>query len=399
MTTSGTSGLLRKLEDIARASLLELFFDVVFVFALRALAQQLLNNLTWSGAFQTLVLLLAIGWVWSLTARVTGLLNPRRLSVQLLVIATMVGALVLSAAVPEAFGKTGLIFAVTYLAIQIGRSLFLVVLLRGQELQLVAGRAAIWHAATGVPWLIGAFASGAVRTALWTLAVVLIYAARRFSYPLPGLRPLAGAQLPAGGEYMADRNRALFVIGLGEVILAIGSSLTGRGFAADQTLAFVVTFAGTALVWRIYLFRAGEDIAPAIKASADPDRLGTLVSYAHLVMIAGLVVTSVGAQLVIDDPLGRPRAATTVSILGGTALFLAGRAVLQYLVYDQISRSRVIGLLALACLLPPMLLLPPLVNALAGATVLAAIAIADAIRVRRHPAPISPPGPHLPSNT
>ncbi|WP_406079154.1 low temperature requirement protein A [Micromonospora sp. NBC_00858] len=399
MTTSGSNRLVRKLEDIARASFLELFFDVVFVFALRALAQQLLNNLTWSGAFQTLVLLLAIGWVWALTARVTGELNPRRPPVQLLVLATMVGALVLSAAVPEAFGKTGLIFAVSYLAIQIGRSLFLVVLLRGQELQHVAGRAVIWHAATGVPWLAGAVASSGVRTALWTLAVVLIYVARWFSYPLPRLSRLAGAQVPVSGEYLADRNRALFVIALGEVILAIGSSLTGRGFATDETVAFVVTFAVAALVWRIYIFRAGEDVGPAIQASAAPDRLGILVAYAHLVMIAGLVVGSVGAELVIDDPLGRPRATATVTILGGTALFLAGRTLLSYLVFSRHYRSCVIGLLALACLLPPMLFLPPLVNAFAAGAVLAGIVIADNIRVRRHPAPISPPGPHRPSNT
>lgn len=385
MTGSGASGLVRRLEDVARASFLELFFDVVFVFALRALAQQLLNNLTWSGAFQALVLLLAIGWVWSLTARVTGQLNPRRSPVQLMVIATMVGALVLSAAVPEAFGRTGLIFAVAYLAIQIGRSLFLVVLLRGQEVQRVAGRAAIWHAVTGVPWLVGAVASSGVRTALWTLAVVLIYAARWFSYPLPRLMRLGGAQVPAGGEFLAERNRALFVIGLGEVILAIGSSLTSRGFATDRTVAFVLTFAVTALIWRIYIFRAGEDVGPAIGASANPDRLGTLASYAHLVMIAGLVVASVGAQLVIDDPLGHPRAIPTVTILGGTALFLAGRILLEYLVFSHVSRSRVIGLVALACLLPPMLLLPPLINAFASGAVLTGIVIADNIRVRRHP--------------
>ncbi|WP_406038693.1 low temperature requirement protein A [Micromonospora sp. NBC_00898] len=398
MTTNGTNGLLRKLEDVARASFLELFFDVVFIFALRALAQQLLNNLTWSGAFQALVLLLAIGLVWSLTARATAQLNPRRPPVQLLVLATMVGALVLSAAVPEAFGKTGLIFAVTYLAIQIGRNLFVVLLLRGHELQNFVGRAAIWHAATAVPWLAGAVASGTARTALWTLAVALIYVARWFSYPLPGLRRLAGAQLPAG-EYLADRYRALFVIALGEVVLAIGSTLTGRGFATDETVAFVVTFAVTALIWRIYIFRAGEDIGPAIKASANPDLLGTLVSYAHLVMLASLVAASVGAELVIDDPLGRPRATATVTILGGTALFLAGRTLLDYLVFGRVYRSCVIGLLALACLLPPMLLLPPLVNGFAAGTVLTGIVIADNIRVRRHPAPISPPGPHRPSDT
>jgi low temperature requirement protein LtrA len=330
---------------------------------------------------------------------VTGLLNPQRPPAQLLVLATMVGALVLSAAVPEAFGKTGLIFAVTYLAIQIGRDLFLVVLLRGHELQRLAGRAAIWHAATVVPWIIGAVASGTARTALWTLAVVLIHVAWWFNYPLPGLRRLAGGQFPSSGEYIADRDRALFVIALGEVILAIGSTLTVRGFATDQTVAFVVTFAVTALIWRIYIFRAAQETGTAIQASANPYLLGTLVSYAHMVMIAGLVVTSVGAQLVIDDPFGHPRAAATLAILGGAALFLVGRTLLlAYLVFRRVYRTRVIGLLALACLVPSMLFLPPLVNAVATGAVLTGVVIADNIRERRHPSTVSPPIPHRPSN-
>jgi low temperature requirement protein LtrA len=383
---------------MARASYLELFFDVVFVFALRALAQQLLNNLTWSGAFQALVLLLALTWVWSITARVTGRLNPRTAPVQLLVIATMVGALVLSAAVPQAFGKTGLIFAITYLAIQIGRNLYLAVLLRGQELQHVAVRGTIWHAATGVPWLAGAAASGTARTALWTLAIVVNQVAWWFSYPLPRPRRLAGGLFPSSGEYIADRDRALFVIALGEAVLAIGATLSGRGFATDQTVAFMVTFAVVALIWRIYISHAGEDIELAIRASANPDRLQTLVSYAHLVMIASLVVGSVGAELVINNPLGHPRAAATVTSLGGVALFLAGRTLLGYLEFGHISRSHLFGLLALACLLPPMLFLPPLVSAFAAGTVLTGIVIADNIRAQRHPEPISPPGLHHPSN-
>jgi low temperature requirement protein LtrA len=205
--------------------------------------------------------------------------------------------------------------------------------------------------------------------------------------------------LPAAGEYLADRHRALFVIGLGEVIVAIGSSLTRGGFATGQTVAFVVTFAGAALIWRIYIFRAGEDVGPAIRASANPELFGTLVSYAHLVMIAGLLVTSVGAELVIDDPFGHPRANATVTILGGTALFLVGRTLLRYLGYSRLFGTHLIGLLALACLLPPMLLAPPLVIGFATGTVLTGIVIADNIRVRRHPTPISPPVPHRPSNT
>jgi low temperature requirement protein LtrA len=394
--TSGTGDLVRKLEDSARATFLELFFDVVFVFALRALAQLLLDKLTWSGAYQTLVLLLAIVFVWATTARITGRLNPQRPPVILLVLATMVGALVASAALPEAFGRTGLIFAVTYLAIQIGRSLYLAVLLRGQEGQHIAQRSVLWAAGTGVFWVIGALAAGTVRTALWTLAVILIYVARWFDYPLPGLRLLAGGQLPPTGEYLAERYRALFVIGLGEVVLAIGSSLTGRGFATDQTVAFVVTFAVTALIWRIYIFRAGTAIGTAIQASARPDLIGNLSSYAHMVMIGGLVVTSVGDGLVIDHPLGHPRAAATVTILGGPALFLAGRYLLAYLVFRAVDAIRVIGLLALVCLIPPMLFLPPLAVAISVGAILTGIVITDNLRNRTRT--VSPPGPHRPSD-
>jgi low temperature requirement protein LtrA len=394
--TSGTGDLARRLETTARATFLELFFDVAFVFALRALAQLLFSKLTWSGAYQTLVLLFAIGWIWSLTARVTQVLDPGRTPVLLLVLATMVGALVLSAAVPEAFGKTGLVFAGTYLAVQIGRNLWVAILLRDQEGRHVPQRSLIWHAVTGVPWVIGAFASSTVRAPLWTVAVVLIYVGRWFNYPVPGLRRLGGGQLAAGGEYLAERYRALFVIGLGEVILGIGSNLTNHAFTTTQTVAFVVTFAITALIWRVYIFRAGVQMGPAIQASARPDVIATLVSYAHIIMIGGLVVTSVGDALVLEHPLGHPRAAATVTILGGPAVFLAGRYLLGYIVFSVVDTSRLIVLLALALLVLPELFLPPLVNAIAVGAVLTGIVIVDSRRSPR--APVSPPGPHRPSN-
>ena len=241
--------------------------------------------------------------------------------------------------------------------------------------------------------LIGAFASETARTALWTVAVAVLYLARWLNYPVPGIRRLAGAELPPGGEYVAERHRALFIIGLGEAVLAIGSALTNR-FTIGQTAAFVVTFLLGALVWRLYIFRAGEDIAPAIAASANPNAVANLVSYTHLIMIAGVVLGSVGDVLVIQHPVGHPRAASTVTILGGAALFLIGRITLQYLIFGRIWRDPLIGLLALACLLPPMLFLPPLVTAIATGIVLTGIVVAEiGIERRQHP-PISPPGPH-----
>jgi hypothetical protein len=116
-------------------------------------------------------------------------------------------------------------------------------------------------------------------------------------------------------------------------------------------------------------------------------------------MITGLVVASVGAQLAIDDPLGHPRATATITILGGTALFLAGRILVEYLVFKRLPANRFIALGALACLSPLMLLAPPLINGIAVGTVLAAIVIGDNILRRRQPAPISPPGPHRPETS
>jgi low temperature requirement protein LtrA len=381
-----TDDLVRKLEK-QRATFLELFFDVAFVFALRSLSILLLNELTWTGAFQTLVLLLAVGAIWSLTARVTDQLKPERPAVQLMIISTMLGSVVLAAATGEAFGRTGLIFAVVYLAIQIGRNLFLLFLLRGHQLRELPRRALIWQIAVGVLWVAGAIASNTPRAAMWATAAFVTYLARGLRYPVPKMRRLTAGEMPVGGEYLAERHRQLFIIGLGEVIIAIGQAFRRSGFAFGHTAALVVLFTLTALFWRLYIFRAGEQLAPAIERSANPDRFGLLASYVHLVMIGGLVVTSVGAEFVLDHPFSQPKASSTVTILGGPVLFLAGRTVLEYAVFRRLSRSRLLGLLALAFLTPPMLFVPPLPIAIVATAILAGVVIHDTTEERKNHQP------------
>ena len=109
------------------------------------------------------MLLLAVWWVWSSTAWVTDRFDPQRPAIQLLVIATMVGSLVMAVAVPEAFGEQGLVFAGAYVAIQVGRSLFLVLALRGHELQRDAVRVLFWFGVSAVPWIAGALVHGTAR--------------------------------------------------------------------------------------------------------------------------------------------------------------------------------------------------------------------------------------------
>jgi low temperature requirement protein LtrA len=134
-------------------------------------------------------------------------------------------------------------------------------------------------------------------------------------------------------------------------------------------------------------------LAEAIEAAHDPVRALISVVYTHLVMVASIVAIAVGAELVIEHPSAHPQPAWIAVILGGPALFLVGRASIEYAVFGRVSRSRLIGVLLLAAIAPAAFFLPPLVFAIAPALVLAWIAVSDATRVRgRPPERPSPPG-------
>ena len=110
-------------------------------------------------------------------------------------------------------------------------------------------------------------------------------------------------------------------------------------------------------------------------------------------MVAGIIAIAVGDELVIEHPLGYPEPAWTVVILGGPALFLAGRATFEYAVFRRVSASRAIGALALLALTPAMRPAPPLAVATTAALIRAGVAVADALRTRKHPSEQpSPPG-------
>ncbi|WP_328422764.1 low temperature requirement protein A [Micromonospora sp. NBC_00389] len=396
MTTSRAGELLRRPGDPQRATFLELFFDLALIFALMQLSRGLIENLAWSGALQTVVLLLAVWWVWFTTAAITDRFDPQRPAIQLLVIATLVGSLVMGAALTEAFRDTGLIFAGATVVIHIGRGLFLLIALRGHEMRRTVGRLLFWSGVSAVPWIAGALAHGTTRGALWTLAVAVQYAAYALGFPTPGLGRAPRSELPNVAEHLAERYRQFFIIALGELILITGLAFNRSGFAADRSAAFVVSIATTVLLWRIYIYRAGELLSAAIAAAADPARLARSASIAHLVMVAGIVVTAAGNELVIAHPFGHTQPAWIAVILGGPALFLAGRARFEYAVFGRVSRDRPIGLLVLAALTPAMLHVPPLLVALAATAVLAGIAISDTTRARGHP-PEQPSPPGAPS--
>jgi low temperature requirement protein LtrA len=161
-----------------RVTPLELFFDLVYVFAITQLSHRLLDHLTLSSALETLMLLLVVWGVWVYTAWFTNWFDPNRLAVRLVLVAVMLASLLMSVAIPEAFSERGLMFALAYVAIQVGRTAFTFIALRkslggSHPLSRNFQRVLYWLVAAGVVWIIGGLLDTEGRYALWGLALAV----------------------------------------------------------------------------------------------------------------------------------------------------------------------------------------------------------------------------------
>ncbi|MGN9811604.1 low temperature requirement protein A [Micromonospora sp. BQ11] len=385
---------LRDEESPRRVTLLELFFDLVYVVALALISRGMVVDLDWHRAAEALVLLAALWWTWAITTLVTDMYNPEHPEIKLLITAVMFGALLMTTAIPEAFGARGLIFAGTYVAIHLGRGLFLMPRVRHDpQTQRRAARIFIWFAVSAVPWIGGAFVSGDGRLALWGLALSIDYLGFRLAYPVPGLGVVPEAQRSVTAEHLSERYQQFFIIALGDAILTIGTMFSLDHSEAENVAAFTAAFCTTLLLWRIYVHKSGELLPLAIATSRQPSRFLHTAPYTHLLMVAGVVTTAAGFDLLLHHPGGRTPPAWAAVILGGPALFLVGRALFEYEVFSRVSLSRPGGLLALLTVAPAVLFLPPWTAALAAMLVLAGVAIADARRSWGRP-PEEPLPPH-----
>jgi low temperature requirement protein LtrA len=380
-------GLVRDPRQAGSVTFLELFFDLAYVFALTRLSQELYEQVTWHGAWETLVTLLALWWIWSTTVWMTERLDPDQAATQLVVIAIMFGALVLAAAVPEAFGRHGMIFAVGYVTTQFVRTGFQQFALRGHRLRRNIRQALLWLVPSGLLWLAGAAVTHTTaREALWSMGILVDYVGATLGWPVPRLGRVRYFGMPVGSEHLSERYRQFLIIALGDMILVTTATFTNGGLTANRWAAFVSAFVTTVLLWRIYIYRAGELLGEAIAAADQPTRFGLAASNAHLIMVTGIVLTTVANELTINHAFGHPDVAWTAVVVAGPAAFLVGRALLEYTVFARVSRARLAGLGAVVLVIFPVAQAVPLVLTTALINVvLLAIAVVNGLSWRYRP--------------
>ena len=389
MRTGETINLLRRRGD-HRVTFVELFFDLVFVFAVTQLSHLLLEHFDLAGVFETALLLCAVWWLWVYTAWATNWLDPQTTPVRLMLFAMMLGGLVFSMSIPQAFGSRGLAFAGAYVAMQIGRCLFTLWALRHYNRATFRSfqRILSWLACASVFWLAGAMVDGEARYALWLAALVIDYLAPAAGYWTPGLSRSSTADWDIQGGHMAERCGLFTIIALGESILVTGVTFGAMAWTPVTSAAFVVAFVGTVAMWWIYYNIGAERGSDAIAHAADPGRLGRLAyTYIHLLPVAGIILAAVGDELVLAHPEGHTDFKTAATLLAGPALFLIGNILFKHALVVSRTLSHYVGLALLAVLSPLALVVSPLVFSAAMTAALVVVAVWETRSFARGKAP------------
>ena len=332
---------------------MELFFDLVYVFAITQLSDFLFEHLTFRGALEGLILFAAVWWAWNYTAWATNWIDPESIPGATLMIVLMAISLVMSASIPKAFEGRAVPFAFAYVAIQVLRSSFMVWAfapedrMRRNYAQLLA-----WSCVAGVIWIAGAFTHGDTRLIVWLVALVVDIGApmHGFRLPLAGATPMEDWTL-AGG-HLAERCQLMLMIALGESILRVGMSWSEQRGSPSTDAAFVVGFLACAGLWGSYFLRFAERGADAISGAASgAASVGRAAyAYAHAMMVAGVIVVAVAIRMAIDNPDESSSLASALTMLGGPALFFAGLALFKASVENRSPRPPIIAIAVLALL-------------------------------------------------
>jgi low temperature requirement protein LtrA len=357
---------------------LELFFDLVYVFAVTQLSHLILGDLSVGGLARAAFLLVVIWWAWIYTAWMTNWFDPASAAVRAVLGGVMLASLLAAAALPLAFGADALLFAAGYVALQVGRNAAAMTLLgRGHRLRGVFERLLVWSVASGALWLLGAFVDDDRRILFWAPAFVLDLVAPVAGYWLPGRGRAATSDYDVEAGHFTERCQLFVLIALGESIVVTGAAAAHAGLTAGTVACLVVAFVQTLALWALYFGPAAERSHLAVLTGKDPGRLARdAYTYAHIPIVAGIVLSAAADHLLIAEPGATAHGVALVLFLAGPGLFLLGAALFRWMATGRLDPRPILVTVLLVVLLPlaphvPIVALYAIVTALLGALAIA----------------------------
>ena len=329
-----------------RVTPLELFFDLVFVFAITRVTSLMAHDLSWESIAQGLLVLAALWWGWAAYAWLTNHVAGDSGSARVVVFVAM-GAMVLVAlAVPGAFGDHALLFALAYLVMRLAHlGLYWVASAEETEVHLAVAR--LLPSGVGGPLLLvaAAFTDGTLQAALWVLALAIDYGG-------PLVTGVAGYRVhPA---HFAERFSLIIIIALGESIVAIGVGAGGEELTAAIGLAAVLALATSAALWWAY-FDVVAPVAQRRLAELRGAARNTLArdsfAYLHLLLIAGIELFALGVEQVVGHVDEALKIEASTALFGGVALYLLGHVAFRWRNVHSLNRQRLVtAVLCAACI-------------------------------------------------
>jgi low temperature requirement protein LtrA len=376
MSSADSIELEAEFEEEHQVTSLELFFDLVFVFAVTQVTGLMSDDPTWAGVGRGLLILAALWWAWGAYAWLTNEIDPDEGSARLAMLGAMAAMFVAALAVPHAFDTDAVLFGIAYFTVRV---LHIVVFAEATP-HVDVRQASFRLARTAIPGpallVVAGFLDGGAQIALWLIALAIDYSG-------PYVFGVRGFSISAG--HFAERYGLVVIIALGESIVAIGIGAAGIELGPGVVLAAVVGLGLAASLWWAY-FDVVVYVARRKLAEARGHERARLArdsfSYLHLPMFAGIVLVALGLKKVIehvDEPLATVPAA---ALCGGVALYLLSHDAIRFRDNRTVNRRRCLAALACVALIPVATRVDSLVALTLVTAVSAALIAYEALRFR-----------------
>jgi len=333
-----------------RTTPVELLWDLVFVFAITQVTTLFMHRTGWERLGEALLVLALVWWAWSAFVWAANAQEEQSRTLRACLLAGTVLIFIVGLAVPNAFGRNSLLFAVAYALVRfLHLGVYVDASRRGN-----AGRSAILGFSVTVVigmvlLILGALAHGWLRALLWLSAVAIDYAGPAWltRERLRGLQQVAVA-------HFAERYGAFVIICLGESIVAVGVGIADgtRHLTAGLVIGGTLPLLTAVGMWWTYFDRTADRAQERLRVHEDPVLAAAdAYSYMHLIIVAGIVIFAGGVKLVVHDSVSAPMPdGGRLAMCGGAALYLAGLAAFRLRILGEHSYGRLLVALALMVL-------------------------------------------------